>query len=115
QGEQGDALSTLSHASGVAGVVPGPTRAGWTLDQVVPSTGPSTTATGATIDHLRHVLPVGTMIGGAAAENHDLQQSLASYTPLVLAILGVLGFLLLLIALGAPLIAALGVLITALS
>ncbi len=115
QNEQARALSALAHASGVAGVVPGPTRAGWTLDQVVPSTGPSTAATGATIDHLRHVLPAGTMIGGAAAENHDLQQSLASYTPLVLAVLGVLGFLLLLIALGAPLIAALGVLITALS
>jgi RND superfamily putative drug exporter len=115
EGEQARALSTLAHASGVAGVVPGPTNAGWTLDQVVPTTGPSTTTTGATIDHLRQVLPAGTLIGGAAAENHDLQQSLASYTPLVLAILGVLGFLLLLIALGAPLIAALGVLITALS
>ncbi len=115
QGQQARALSTLAHTSGVAGVVPGPTRAGWTLDQVVPSTGPSTAATGATIDHLRHVLPAGTMIGGAAAENHDLQQTLASSTPLVLAILGILGFLLLLIALGAPLIAALGVLITALS
>ncbi len=115
QGEQARALSTLAHASGVAGVVPGPTNAGWTLDQVVPTTGPSTTTTGVTIDHLRQVLPAGTLIGGAAAENHDLQQSLASYTPLVLTILGVLGFLLLLIALGAPLIAALGVLITALS
>ena len=113
--EQARALSVLAHASGVARVVPGPTRAGWTLDQVVPATGPSTPATGTTIDHLRSVLPAGTMIGGAAAENHDLQQTLASYTPLVLAILGVLGFLLLLIALGAPLIAALGVLITALS
>ena len=115
QDEQARALSTLAHASGVAGVDPGSTNAGWTLDQVVPTTGPSTTATGATIDRLRQVLPAGTLIGGAAAENHDLQQSLASYTPLVLAILGVLGFLLLLIALGAPLIAALGVLITALS
>ena len=115
KGEQARALSTLAHTSGVAGVIPGPTNAGWTLDQVVPTTGPSTTTTGATIDHLRQVLPAGTLIGGAAAENHDLQQSLASHTPLVLAILGILGFLLLLIALGAPLIAALGVLITALS
>jgi RND superfamily putative drug exporter len=115
RGEQSRALSTLAHTSGVAGVVPGPTSAGWTLDQVVPTTGPSTTTTGATIDHLRQVLPAGTLIGGAAAENHDLQQSLASHTPIVLAILGILGFLLLLIALGAPLIAAMGVLITALS
>ena len=115
EARQARALSTLAHTTGVAGVVPGPTKAGWAFDQVVPTTGPSTTTTGATIDHLRQVLPVGTLIGGAAAENHDLQQSLASYTPLVLAILGILGFLLLLIALGAPLIAALGVLITALS
>ena len=114
-GEQARALSNLAHVSGVADVVPGPTNAGWTFDQVVPTTGPSTTTTGATIDHLRQVLPAGTLIGGAAAENHDLQQSLASHTPLVLAILGVLGFLLLLIALGAPLIAAMGVLMTALS
>ena len=115
EAEQAQALPTLSHASGVADVAPGATNAGWTLDQVVPTTGPSTTTTGATIDHLRQVLPAGTLIGGAAAENHDLQQTLASHTPLVLGILGVLGFLLLLIALGAPLIAAMGVLITALS
>ena len=115
QDEQGHALFALAHTSGVASVVPGPTRAGWTLDQVVPTNGPSTTATGATIDHLRQALPPGSMVGGAAAENHDLRQTLASYTPLVLAMLGVLGFLLLLIALGAPLIAALGVLLTALS
>ncbi len=113
--EQPRAMATLAHAPGVAGIVPGPTNAGWTLDQVVPTTGPSTAATGATIDRLRRVLPAGALVGGAAAENHDLQQSLASYTPLVLGILGVLGFILLLIALGAPLIAALGVLITALS
>ena len=112
---QAQAMATLAHTPGVAGAVPGPTNAGWTFDQVVPTTGPSTTTTGATIDHLRQVLPAGTLIGGAAAENHDLQQSLAAHTPLVLAILGVLGFLLLLIALGAPLIAAMGVLITALS
>ena len=115
KGEQAQALATLAHTTGVAGVVPGPTNAGWTLDQVVPTTGPSTTATRVTIDRLRQVLPAGVLVGGAAAENHDLQQSLASHTPIVLAILGVLGFLLLLIALGAPLIAALGVLITALS
>jgi RND superfamily putative drug exporter len=113
--EQAEALATLSHTSGVAQVSSGPTNAGWSLDQVVPTTGPSTTMTGATIDRLRQVLPAGTLIGGAAAENHDLQQTLASHTPLVLGVLGVLGFLLLLIALGAPLIAAMGVLITALS
>ncbi len=85
------------------------------LDQVVPTTGPSTSATATTIDHLRQVLPAGSLVGGAAAENHDLQATLSSHTPLVLGLLAVLGFLLLLIALQAPLIAALGVAITALS
>ena len=59
EGEHAQAVATLAHTSGVAGVVPGPTSAGWTLDQVVPTTGPSTAATGATIDHLRQVLPPG--------------------------------------------------------
>ncbi len=113
--QQGAALATLSHTAGVAATVPGPTHAGWTLDQVVPSTGPSTTATGATIDRIRRILPPGTLVGGAAAENHDLRQSLASHTPLVFGLLAGIGFILLLVALGAPLLAAAGVLITALS
>ena len=113
--KQPAALATLAHASGVAGVVPGPTSKGWTLDQVEPATGPSSAATGATIDHLRRLLPIGSLVGGAAAENHDLQQALASRTPLVFGVLAVMGFLLLLLALGAPLIAAAGVAVTALS
>jgi RND superfamily putative drug exporter len=114
-GSQPQALTTLAHTSGVAEVAPGASQAGWTLDQVVPTTGASSSATGATIDRLRAVLPAGSLVGGAAAENHDLQVALSNSTPIVLGILGVLGFLLLLIALGAPLIAAMGVLITALS
>jgi RND superfamily putative drug exporter len=115
EAKQSAALATLRHTAGVAGTVPGATRAGWVLDQVVPTTGPSTSATGSTIDHLRQVLPAGSLVGGAAAENHDLQATLSSHTPLVLGLLAILGFLLLLIALQAPLIAALGVAITALS
>ena len=113
--KQSGALTTLAHSAGVAATTPGPTRAGWALDQVVLTTGPSTSATGTTIDHLRQALPAGSLVGGAAAENHDLQATLSSHTPLVLGLLAVLGFLLLLIALQAPLIAALGVTITALS
>jgi putative drug exporter of the RND superfamily len=109
------ALVALRHASGVAAVVPGPTAGGWTLDQVVPTTGPSTPATGATIDRLRHSLPPGSLVGGAAAENYDLQHALASRTPLVFGLLAGMGFLLLLVALGAPLIAAAGVVVTGLS
>ena len=113
--EQARAMEVLAHAPGVAAAVPGPSAALWTLDEVVPTTGPSTATTGATIDNLRKILPRGSLVGGAAAENHDLQATLASHTPLVLGLLGILGFLLLLIALQAPLIAALGVAITSLS
>lgn len=113
--EQPAALSTLGHTAGVAAALPGPSSHGFTLDQVVPMAGPSTPATGSTIDRLRRVLPAGTLVGGAAAENHDLQHALVSRTPLVFGVLMAMGFLLLLVALGAPLLAAGGVLITALS
>jgi RND superfamily putative drug exporter len=113
--QQNAALAPLAHTPGVAAVMPGPSSQGWTLDQVVPTTGPSTAATGATIDRIRHALPAGSLVGGAAAENHDLQRALSSRTPLVFGVLAAVGFLLLLIALGAPLIAAAGVAVTALS
>ena len=80
------------------------------LIEAVPATDPSTSATGRTIDHLRSALPAGALVGGAAAENYDLEQALAAKTPLVIGVVLALGFLLLLIALRAPLIAALGVL-----
>ena len=83
---------------------------GLALLQVVPKTDPSASATGQTIDRLRAALPAGVLVGGAAAENHDLERALAAKTPLVIGIVLALGFLLLLIALQAPLIAALGVL-----
>ncbi len=111
---QRSALSTLASISGVAAVAPGPSARGWTLDQVVPTTGPSTSATGATIERIRHALP-RSLVGGAAAENYDLQRALWSRTPLVFGVLAGVGFLLLLVALGAPLIAAAGVAVTALS
>ena len=109
------ALATLATLPGVAATVAGPSNAGFTLDQVTPTQGPSTATTEATISRLRRALPAGSLVGGAAAENYDLQMSLAHYTPIVVAVLVTLGFILLLIALGAPLIAAAGVLLTALS
>ena len=112
---QSTALASLATIKGVAGVSPGPSNSGWTLDQVIPTTGPSSTATEATIVRIRAALPAGSLVGGAAAENYDLQQSLTHYTPIVFGVLIALGFILLLIALGAPLIAAAGVLLTALS
>jgi RND superfamily putative drug exporter len=83
---------------------------GLALVQATPTTDPSSNATGTTIDRLRATLPVGALVGGAAAENHDLERALAAKTPLVIGVVLALGFVLLLVALQAPLIAALGVL-----
>jgi RND superfamily putative drug exporter len=80
-----------------------------TLIQVVPRTDPSDPAVGTAIDRLRGELPADVLIGGAAAENHDLEVALGDATPIVIGIVLVLGFLLLLVALQAPLIAAIGV------
>jgi RND superfamily putative drug exporter len=79
------------------------------LLQAVPKVDPSSKELGATIDRLRSALPAGAMVGGAPAENHDLETELANKTPLVIGVVLGLGFLLLLVALQAPLIAAIGV------
>jgi RND superfamily putative drug exporter len=79
------------------------------LVQAIPTTDPSSKATGRTIDRLRSALPTDALVGGAAAENHDLERALAAKTPLVIGVVLALGFLLLLVALQAPLVAALGV------
>ncbi len=78
------------------------------LLQAVPNVDPSDPKLGATIDRLRDTVPAGAMVGGAAAENHDLESELASKTPLVIGVVLGLGFLLLLVALQAPLVALIG-------
>jgi Predicted drug exporters of the RND superfamily len=85
------------------------------LIQAVPRSGPSTDATASTIDRLRADLPPPAQLGGPSVENHDLETSLASKTPLAIGVILALGFLLLLIAFQAPLIAAIGVLANLLS
>jgi RND superfamily putative drug exporter len=79
------------------------------LVEAIPTTDPSARATGATIERLRAALPGTALVGGAAAENHDLERALGARTPLVIGVVLALGFLLLLVALRAPLAAAVGV------
>jgi RND superfamily putative drug exporter len=112
---QARAAAAARRTTGVAAVLPGPASAGYRLDQVVPATGPPAPATGATIGRLRAALPPGSLVGGAAAENFDLQQALSARTPLVFGLLLLLGFLMLLVALGTPLLALAGVAVTGLS
>ncbi|MFB9365932.1 MMPL family transporter [Kitasatospora albolonga] len=108
----------LAAAPGIAGVMPGQPAAdgsGLTLIQAVPSVDPSSPELERTVDALRAQLPEGALVGGAAVENLDLQALLTAKTPLVIGVVMALGFLLLLVALRAPLIAALGTLASLLS
>jgi RND superfamily putative drug exporter len=84
-------------------------EAGEVLVQAVPTVDPSDPALGDTIDALRAEVPGGVLVGGPAAENHDLEGTLAAKTPLVIGVVLALGFALLLLAFRAPLVAAFGV------
>ena len=106
---QAQTVAVLTKDRGVAAALPAGTSNGWTMTLAIPTTDASAPATGTTIDRLRSELPAGSLVGGAAAENHDLQKALSARTPLVFALLVGTGFLLLLIALGSPLVAFLGV------
>jgi RND superfamily putative drug exporter len=102
--------SAARHDHGIARVLPAQSGgSGLALVQAIPTADPSSRAVGRTIDRLRAALPTGALVGGSAAENHDLEHALAQKTPLVIGVVLALGFLLLLVALQAPLIAALGV------
>jgi RND superfamily putative drug exporter len=98
-----------AHDPGIAAVLPQQTNGGQALVTAIPREDPSSSAVGGTIDRLRGELPAGSLVGGAAAENHDLQAALKARTPLVIGVVLALGFVLLLIALQAPLVAAAGV------
>ena len=101
---------------GIAAVLPPqPGREGLVLIEAMPTAGPSTVAFGTNLNRLRAELPAGALVGGPAAENHDLEAALAAKTPLVIGVVLALGFLLLLVAFRAPLVAALGVLTNLLS
>jgi RND superfamily putative drug exporter len=110
--DQVDAVSTQVAADpGIAFTMPAQTSpGGLALFQAVPAADPSDPVVGETIERLRDNLPAAALVGGAAAENHDLEQALAAKTPIVIGVVLGLGFLLLLVALQAPVIAALGVL-----
>lgn len=103
--------TVLAADPGIASVGPAVRGAGdLELIQAVPASAPSTPEVGALIDRLRDELPPRALIGGAAAENHDLEAALAAKTPLAIGVVLALGFVLLLVAFQAPLVAAIGVL-----
>ena len=95
---------------GITAVLPTQTSKSYALVTAIPKQDPSSPAVGATIERLHAALPTGVLVGGAVAEKDDLQNALSAKTPLVIGVVLGLGFLLLLIALQAPLLAAVGVL-----
>ena len=98
-----DALRT---DPGIASVGHAQMSDGVALLSAVPRAAPSTSELSRTIDRVRSELPAGAVVGGGAAENHDLERALSSRTPLVYGVVLAIGFLLLLGLLRAPLISA---------
>ena len=111
----GDAARVLEADPGIAQVAPAVDSGGSALLLATPAADPSDPAVGSTIERLRDALPAEALVGGAAAENHDLEEALASRTLLVFGVVLALGFLLLLLALQAPVIAAVGVILNLLA
>jgi len=104
------AVTVVKDDPGIARLMPAQKGAGGlVLVQAIPDSDPSSPSVGATIDRVRAAVPAGVLVGGATAENHDLEQVLSEKTPIVVGVVLVLGFLLLLLALQAPVIAAVGV------
>ncbi|HYJ69780.1 MAG TPA: MMPL family transporter [Nocardioidaceae bacterium] len=95
--------------------MPAADGSGYVMIQAVPSADPSDPRLDATVDRLRADLPDSALVGGAAVENLDLKAQLDASTPLVIGVVLGLGFLLLLVALQAPLISLLGTLASLLS
>ncbi|GAB2754651.1 MMPL family transporter [Nocardioides salsibiostraticola] len=108
----------LGADSGIAGSTPpqpASDGSGDVLIQATPTVDPSDPELSATVDRLRDDLPTSALVGGAAVENLDLKTQLDDSTPLVIGVILILGFVLLLVALQAPLISLLGTLASLLS
>jgi putative drug exporter of the RND superfamily len=108
---QADAVARIARTDpGISMLARPQSSGGFALITAIPRQDPSSPAVGATIDRLRTELPRRALIGGAVAENHDLQAALSAKTPVVIGVVLGLGFFLLVVALQAPLLAAVGVL-----
>ena len=118
QNQADAAAAVVAKDPGISGAMPATAAIDGTdhaLIQAVPTVDPSNPALATTVDRLRADLPPSAVVGGAAVENLDLKAQLDSSTPLVIGVILALGFLLMLVALQAPLIALLGTLASLLS
>ncbi|MFR9749475.1 MMPL family transporter [Nocardia sp. 004] len=116
--EAGQAARAAAATEAVAMVTPpqlASDDSGLAMIRVLPAVDPSDERMADILDQLRRSLPGDALVGGAPAENLDLQHALDEYLPVIVGVILILGFLLLLIALQAPLIAALGTVVSLLS
>ncbi|MHB1251966.1 MAG: MMPL family transporter, partial [Acidimicrobiales bacterium] len=85
--EAATARQTLQHDRGIVGVMPTQFSTNGThlaMLDAVPNVDPSNPALATSIARLRVELPSGSLVGGAPAENYDLQRALSSKTPVVI-------------------------------
>lgn len=117
-GDAAEASRTAAQTAGIGAVTPAAPASddsGLTMFQAVPEVDPSDSAMNGILADLREHLPESALVGGAPAENIDLQDALDRWFPVIVGIILVLGFLLLLIALRAPLTALVGTVVSLLS
>jgi RND superfamily putative drug exporter len=105
----------LSADAGISHVLPAERSGGYALLEAVPAAEPASEEIATTIDRLRESLPESVLLGGPAAENHDLAKTLVSRLPLVYAVVLSIGFLLLVALLRAPVISAAAVMLNLLA
>ncbi len=115
QDPQAVADQVMSTEGVVMAFPPAPGADGAHIIQAVGAYDPSSDDALALIPALRTDLPDGVLVGGPVAENFDLDQTLSDKAPLVMGVVLVLGFILLMIALQAVIVAFVGVIFNLLS
>jgi RND superfamily putative drug exporter len=100
------AATVVARDPGVAAVAPVERSGDRALITAVPASAPGSAELRATLDRLRQTLPPRALVGGAAAENRDVERALLSRLPLVVGLVVAIGFALLAAVLRSPLAAA---------
>ena len=113
KGRASESRAALTGRPGIAKVTKPERSNGLALLRVTPAVGPDR-LDGLT-ERVRAALPNGALLGGSAAESDDLGAALDHWTPRLYALVLGIGFVLLLVILRAPLIAAASVLLSLLA
>lgn len=100
------ATTVVARDPGIAAVVPVERSGDRALITAVPTSAPGSAGLRATLDRLRRTLPPKALVGGAAAENRDVERALLSRLPLVVGLVVAIGFALLTVVLRSAVAAA---------